>query len=330
VVFRVLGKLVKERRMEVSRYMGSAKYVLIALILKVASIYPSFYRQLANKFGARSRRKHDIPSYYGRRAKDFLSRIEKYQMVKKDDAVLELGTGWVHFESIVIRLFHDVKTSLFDVWDNRQLDALKHYVLQLEALLYREMDLTIGEKERLKNLIYAISEADSFDTLYKQLNFQYEINPGGTLETFPDNNFQLVYSYNVLEHVHCDFVPDMAQGIYRILKPGGFSCHEIDLTDHLVTFGNIQGLSKKNYLNFSDKIWKMFFENRVQYINRIQCSEWLSLFQSTGLELVENETVRRTIDSETVSKAFKHLEKHDLDCIRLKVVHRKAPLPSDH
>jgi SAM-dependent methyltransferase len=312
--------------MDTTKYMSFAKYGLTATLLKLSSNFPQFYRFLGNKFGSKRRVRYGIPSSYGKRAKKFLSWYEKYQMIKDSDVVLEIGTGWIHFESVVIRLFYDVETTLFDVWDNRQLDALKKIAVQLERLLYQEIDLSQAQKQRIKQLIEVISRADSFDNLYQSLNFQYLINANGTLEPLQDETFQLVYSNNVLEHVHRETAPRLVQDIYRVLKPGGFSCHEIDLTDHLVSFAGIHDLPEKYYLRFSDKTWERFFENKVQYINRIQCSEWLDLFQQAGLELVEKEIITGDIDTIKVSKTYNRFEKHDLVCKRLGVILRKPLL----
>ena len=309
--------------MATTKYMNMVKYGLTAILLKLFSISPQFYRFLGNQFGAKRRVLHGIPSDYGKRAKKFLSWYEKYQIIKNGDAVLEIGTGWVHFESIVIRLFYDVEATLFDVWDNRQLDALKQYAVQLEELLYQEMDLTQTQKQHIRQLIEIISKTDSFDSLYNHLNFQYLINANGTLESLQDESFQLVYSCNVLEHLDRETAPKLIQDFYRVLKPGGVSCHDIDLTDHLISFAGIHDMPQKYYLRFSDKTWKRFFENKVQYFNRIQCSEWLDFFQQAGLELVEKEITTGDIDTIKVDKTYKHLEKYDLVCERLSVVHRK-------
>jgi SAM-dependent methyltransferase len=312
--------------MNITRYKSFAKYVITAMLLKFASVFPDFYRFLGNKFGQQRRLQCGIPNSYGKRAKRFLEWYKNYQMVQEGDEVLEIGTGWVHFESIVIRLFYDIRATLFDVWDNRQLDALKHFTVQLEELLYQEMDLTNAEKERIKKIIVAIAKMDSFDALYEYLNFQYVINPQGTLELFQDETFKLVYSCNVFEHIDRRIAPELVKDIYRILEPGGYSCQDIDLTDHLVSFREIRNISPKFYLSFSERMWKVFFENKVQYINRIQCSEWLNLFESAGLDLLEKEVETENIDLKRVSKIYRHLGKHDLECTRLRVIHRKPLL----
>ena len=312
--------------MDATKYFAFSKYISTAAALKLFSIFPGCYRFLGNKFGMKRRLRMlgtGIPDHYGDRAKLFISMCNKYNAVNNGDDVIEIGTGWVHFESIVLRLFYDVKATLFDVWDNRQLEALKQFFIQLEKLLHKKMDLDKSKKKNIKQLIHAISTTDSLDDLYNFLSFQYVIDPSGTLDRFGNESFQMIYSCNVLEHIDKKGAHQFVKSFYRLLKPGGFSVHRIDLSDHLVRFAGIHNMLMKNYLKYSDKVWKIFFENRVQYINRIQCSEWLSFFEKAGFEVLEKKVQRCEIDLSKVAKMYKHLRKNDLECESIIVVHRK-------
>jgi len=304
--------------------MDSIEYALTASILKIFSICPRCYRFLGNIIGARKRVRAGLPKHYANRVRRFLALCETHRAIRDGDRVLEIGTGWVHWESIVIRLFYDVEATLFDVWDNRQLEVLRQYVGQLERWICKEeIDMHETQKKRLHRLTEVISKADSFDNLYQSLGFQYVIDKGGTLDRFQDDLFDLIYSWDVLEHVDRSIAPKLTQDLHRLLKPGGFSIHSIDLGDHLVSFAGIRNVSKKNYLRYSDETWRRYFENRVQYFNRIQRPEWLGLFHRAGLELVEEKTRFCSIDTIKVAKIYEHLERHDLECEELVVVHRK-------
>jgi hypothetical protein len=76
-------------------------------------------------------------SIYPRRAKMFLTRCEKHRAVWNGDRVLEIGTRWVHWECIVLRLFYDAEATLFGVGDNRQLEVIKRYFGQFERLIVK-------------------------------------------------------------------------------------------------------------------------------------------------------------------------------------------------
>src|SRR5215469_6747854 len=100
------------------------KYNLTALALKAFSCSKptrSFYRYLGNQLGAKKRAGKQMPPYYFERAERNVAWCLKYAPLHGDDVLVELGTGWVHWEALTLRLFFDFKGVLYDVWDNRQL-----------------------------------------------------------------------------------------------------------------------------------------------------------------------------------------------------------------
>jgi spore maturation protein CgeB len=118
-----------------------------------------------------------------------------------------------------------------------------------------------------------------------------------------------------------DILPQVAQNFHRLLKSGGYSIHKIDPSDHLYYYDT--SVSQKNYLRYSDRVWKRYFENHVQYINRIQRSEWLDLFHKAGFELVEEESVTADIGLSKIDKDYQDLDIQDLQCVTLTIIHRK-------
>jgi len=105
------------------------KYCLAAMALKSFScphLTKRVYRALGNTLGAKKREVGQMPDYYLNRIKRMLRLAKSYGIPKDGDRLIELGTGWLHWEAIITRLFFDVHGILFDVWDNRQMDALKN------------------------------------------------------------------------------------------------------------------------------------------------------------------------------------------------------------
>lgn len=304
-------------------YYDTIKYVCVAALLKLFSIEPRLYRFLGNKIGFKKRLHINILDYYGERANQFLRLCQKHNVIKDGDDVIEIGTGWIHFESIILKLLYDINATLYDVWDNRQFEVLKQYSSKLEELIIKNIDLTEDQKHYLRSTIEKIFDANSYDEMYQSLNFKYVINSFGTLDQFQDDTFQLVYSCNVLEHINSKATFRLLQDFYRILKPGGFSIHKIDFSDHLISFAGIRNLPKKNYLKYSDKSWKMFFENNVQYINRIQYQDWKRLFKKAGFEFVEEKIQVCNIDQIKVANKFKYLDRKDLECESVMLIHKK-------
>jgi cyclopropane fatty-acyl-phospholipid synthase-like methyltransferase len=301
------------------------KYVMTAAALKLFSVSPQtkqVYRSLGNTVGQKRRIQRGLDRSRIDRAKRILELCEKYSVIQVGDRLLEIGTGWIHWESTILRLFYDVEITLFDVWDNRHLAAYKHYCKQLERVIDDELEMDTARSERVHGLLQAISKASSFDEIYNLMGFRYVINPNGTLEQFEEESFSLIFSCNVLEHVDKGILPGFIQDFYRLLRPGTYSIHQIDPGDHLAYYDTHASI--KNYLRYSDQVWRRYFQNDVQYFNRVQRPQWLELFQKSGFEMVEEELKSANIGAIKVDKSYENLAREDLQCVGMRVVHRKA------
>lgn len=300
------------------------RYAVTAAALKCFSATPQIsriYRRLGNLAGGRRRSHGKIPSYYIERIKRLLRLQREYKLVRSGDRIVELGTGWLHWEALTTRLFIDVEAVLFDVWDNRQMSGLKNYVSQLSPLLENGFELSANELRRAQSLIQAILKVGSFEDLYQMLGFQYVVEASGSLCPLPSNSFQLVVSGGVLEHVTRDRVASLFGETLRILKPGGWSLHSIDTQDHLSYYD--AKASRKMYLTFSDRMWRNMFENKVQYINRLQRSEWLELFKAAGFELIEEDSWYMDLGPIRLAERFATMNRRDLECTGPRLLYRK-------
>jgi len=302
------------------------KYITTAVALKCFSSGPlmrSVYRSLGNQVGNKRRSSEAMPGYYAERVKRMLRLQRQHNIVRGGDRILELGTGWLHWEALTLRLFYDIEAVLFDVWDNRQLGGLKNYVGQLAPMLNDSFGLSAAELKRAQSLVEEILKVESFVELYKLLGFEYVVENSGSLRQFSDNSIQLVVSGGVLEHVKREALPLLIAETRRILKPGGWAVHSIDTADHLEHYDRT--VSPKLYLSFSEKTWKRLCENEVQYINRMQRGEWLELFKANGFELIEEEARRVDIAGLNLADRFVHMDKGDLECTVLRLALKKGP-----
>jgi SAM-dependent methyltransferase len=300
------------------------RYVLAAAALKVFSCSSptrKLYRALGNTLGTRQRSVHRMPSYYPQRVTQTLRLAKEYGLLKDNYRILELGTGWLHWEAITSRLFFNITGVVCDVWDNRQMAGLKNYLSQLDALLAEHM----ADHDRVTNardLLAKILKVDTYDELYQLLGFEYVIDPEGVLSPFADESFDLVISRGVMEHIRSKDADEFVRGVARVVKPGGYSVHSINLLDHLYQYD--QAVSPKQYLQYSDRVWRTFFENDVQYINKLQRSDWLALFKAAGLDLVEARVDNADLTGLQVTKAYRdRYDAEDLRCGGLELVHRK-------
>jgi SAM-dependent methyltransferase len=301
------------------------KYITTAVALRGFSYSPatrSLYRSLGNRAGNKRRSSGPMPGYYPKRVKRMLRLQRQYKIVREGDRIIELGTGWLHWEALTLRLFCDIEAVLIDVWDNRQLGGLKNYIRQLKPMLDHGFELSEAEIKRAQCLIETILKVESFAELYELLGFEYVVESSGSLAQFPSGSFQLVVSGGVLEHVKREAVPMLIGETRRILKPAGWAVHSIDTADHLEHYD--RKVSPKMYLSFSEETWTRLFENEVQYINRMQRGEWLELFKANGFDLIEEEARRIDISGLRLANRYMQMEQGDLECTVLKVALRKS------
>jgi ubiquinone/menaquinone biosynthesis C-methylase UbiE len=301
------------------------KYISTAAALKFFSsskLMRNQYRRLGNALGGKRRCNETMPSYYPDRLKRMLRLAKQFEIVRDGDLILELGTGWLHWEAITLRLFFEIKAVLFDVWDNRQLGGIKNYLHQLSLLLSKDFGLSGDEIQRSHCMIKAILKVKSLHELYDLLGFEYHVEEAGNLNGFSDGSFRLIVSAGVLEHVKEQAVPTLIAETQRILEPKGWALHSIDTSDHLAHYD--KSAPRKLYLRFSEPTWHRFFENSVQYVNRIQRGDWLRLFMENRFELIEEESNQTDISGLKLATRYSQLPKKDLACTVLRMLLRKA------
>ncbi|MCD4781117.1 MAG: methyltransferase domain-containing protein [Candidatus Omnitrophica bacterium] len=297
------------------------KYYFVAKVLKFFSLNSTtrmFYRQIGNLFGQEKRKKTDI-EIYRERGFLLLNLCQKYDVILPDDKVLELGTGWMHWFSIFLRIYYDasMRISMMDVWDNRQFKALQVNFKRLEKALTGQKKSYPASNE----IFHQISLCENFEELYVKLNLEYVIDTSGNLGAFDDESLKCIFSFHVLEHVSSENVEHLVSNMYRLLKPGGFLIHQIGIDDHLAHYDT--RVSPKNYIRYSDETWLKKYENVVQYFNRLQVSDWLSIFNQQGFILKEKITETCTIDNLDIDEQYARYSKEDLACTILTLVYQK-------
>jgi SAM-dependent methyltransferase len=139
-------------------------------------------------------------------------------------------------------------------------------------------------------------------------NAHYGIKGLESLRAIPDRSVDFIWSQAVLEHIPKGQFVETMRELRRVLKPDGWSSHDVDLRDH---FNG--GL---NNLRFSERVWEgELFSRSGFYTNRIRYHEMLSTFREAGF--VVKELVPRRWKSLPISRAqldglFAELSEDDL------------------
>jgi Methyltransferase domain len=279
------------------------------------------YRGIGNKLGGNRRATGKMPGYYFERVERNVHFCLKYGPPQQNDEVLELGTGWVHWEALTLRLFFDFRAVLYDVWDNRQLGALKSFVRQLEERFGQKGFLEGCDFDHARSVIKRIESARTFEELYEQLGFRYVLDPTGLMETVPRSRFRFAISAGVLEHISADTAATWISNMADSLVEGGIGIHGINISDHISMYD--RSASPKQYLAYSESQWKRWCENSVQYINRIQRSDWLQMFRASGLSLLEEGGSYEKVPAPLIHPQYQRLSRKDIECTTLLVVVQK-------
>lgn len=300
------------------------KYVATAVALKSFSICPPtrrLYRFLGNTLGGQERANSTMPSYYLERIERMLALTKRYGLLKDGTRMLELGTGWMHWEALTTRLFFNLRADLYDVWDNRQMKPLKSYLRQLLAKFDQLSVATAEEKDRARAFAERILEQADFESLYELTGFRYLLDVDGMLKTLGDESYDLVVSAGVFEHLPRASVPEYIVQTHRVLRPGGYAVHSINTTDHLHLYD--RSASPKNYLRYSDHQWRVLFDNQLQYINRLQRCEWMDYFRNAGFTCVEEQSSRCDLTAIKVHPQFRGMDQLSLETTSWNAVYQK-------
>lgn len=126
------------------------------------------------------------------------------------------------------------------------------------------------------------SKITSFEDILEVSRARYLTSGLSSLRSISSSSVDFIWSHSVLEHVRKNELPTFIAELKRILKPSGFSSHNVDYQDHL-------DLSLNN-LRFSEKLWESnFFAKSGFYTNRVPAVCLHKMFKDAGFEILEEE-----------------------------------------
>jgi SAM-dependent methyltransferase len=281
------------------------KYALATAALKGFSLSPgtrTAYRHFGNAVETVRRLRHaDLPDQYIKEAVRLSRFTQTYEPFSDGDRVFELGTGFVHWDSIVVRLFADVRLTMFDVVDDRLWRVFPKYLMALREAL-PQLGLAGDRQATAYQLIDRVLGAGSFEEAYEVLGAEYIMDANASMASLESESYATVVSLAVLEHVRAEILPHVIADTYRLLRPGGYAVHTIDLTDHYFYLDST--MPPKNYLRFSPATWERWLSSRVMYINRVQRPEWDAIFKQANFEIVDCEITREPLGDITVHPSY--------------------------
>jgi SAM-dependent methyltransferase len=145
--------------------------------------------------------------------------------------------------------------------------------------------------------------ARSLEDLLAQANIVY-VAPGDATSTgLAEESIDLFFSREVLEHLTEPVLIDILRESKRLLKPSGVAFHAIDPGDH---YANVKaGLSRVNFLQYSDRAWNFWVNNKISYHNRWRARQFLDTFTAQGARVLDLQSRTDARDLELLHQGFK-------------------------
>jgi SAM-dependent methyltransferase len=112
----------------------------------------------------------------------------------------------------------------------------------------------------------------------------------------PAESLDVIVSRAVLEHIPPPVIDNIFSESFRLLKPGGLVCHFVDNSDHW-EFRD-KGISRVNFLKFSDSAFRWTCLNKQNYQNRLRHPEYREMLLKAGFRVIREE---RKIDSRALT-----------------------------
>jgi SAM-dependent methyltransferase len=162
----------------------------------------------------------------------------------------------------------------------------------------------------------------SWASLDRDWSVDYRAPTDARATGLENDTIDCAISVETLEHIPKDDILDILVEVRRILRPDGISLMQIDYGDHFKGFD--PSISSFNFLTYSDEDWQPF-QSRFQYVNRLRHSEYVSLFERAGFEIVLVCPDRRSVEPailERLAPRFRKFSEEDLFTLGALIVAR--------
>jgi SAM-dependent methyltransferase len=240
---------------------------IVRVIAKIIlSRFPIGYRIWA-RFGVFRHGKMDNIKY----ATQILERHLPELNTKGEWRGLEIGPGDSIFSALLTPILYPLNQgiTLVDSGDYASKD-LK---------LYRSCFSSIDKNLNLDAKLPDFDNSETVEELLSSIGGCYLIDGLSSIKRLPDEQFDIIFSQAVLEHIRKDEVFDMMVECNRLLKDNGIMSHVIDFKDHL---GG--GL---NNLRFNEGLWEKdwFAYKSGFYTNRLRLVDFEHIASEAGFRI---------------------------------------------
>jgi SAM-dependent methyltransferase len=176
-------------------------------------------------------------------------------------------------------------------------------------------------KDRKFPFAHSAAEAVSFavnSITFDTSRMEYRVGDTAALPVDNDT-IDLIFSNAVLEHVHN--IKATVGEFTRVTRTEGIGIHEIDLRDHFFQQTPLR------LLQYQDWLWNLMSWYRPGYTNRLRLSDYVDLFENSGLYVQQKLVTKRytgVLDEVKLSNKFKRYSLDELAVLTFWLTVKKA------
>jgi SAM-dependent methyltransferase len=200
---------------------------------------------------------------------EICERILKYGHTPKDKVFFEVGSGRTPIIPLVYWLMGAKKTITIDINPYMKEELLREFLefISINGLEVERLFNNLIDHGRWRALLDFSRKGDCSLKDFLELCQILYLAPGDAAKTdLPEESVDFHTSYVVFELVPPNVLKDILKEGNRIVKKEGLFIHAIDYTDHF-RYAD-KKITPINFLQYSDKMWKLYAGNRYMYMNR--------------------------------------------------------------
>lgn len=209
--------------------------------------------------------------------------------------VMEMGTGHEAIGSVIFYIMGAKEIYTYDHLPHVRINILKKLIQQISLNIYNISEQTGIAEDILYERVDKIKGNRNLTEIFQIANIHYFAPGDATKTCLKGKSIDIVYSYDVLEHISESVIHAFFDETKRVIKTNGIASHSIGLHDHYVKFG--KDMTNINFLKFSDNFWNFFIQNKISYHNRLREVQFLDFFKSNGARILD---VKHKLDSRDV------------------------------
>jgi len=243
--------------------------------------------------------------------------IIKFNRIIDGKLFFEVGTGRRLSVPLVFWLLGSERIITVDLNQYLIKELIKQDLNYINENQKEIRDLFKGLKlynDRFQKLIELNQTSWNIEDLLQLCNIEY-ISLGDAANVDIENNcVDFHISNTVFEHIHTNKIRSILQEGNRIINKDGLFIHTIDFGDHYCHAD--QSISSINMLQYSDKEWNRYVNNKYMYMNRLRIDDFINLYQSLKHNILSIESVKEKNildllekNSLVINKKFKNKSK---------------------